>query len=589
MDLRIPRDIDMETARARITQSVYVAVSSLTAPSEGPISDARRLLDQILEALQPHLSSTRDYSLAERARYTINILLRCLVDLIELPILYDRTYVADFGKVPNLELWRKGLIRSRFSTHKAMSLLCGRDSTVVTDRAYCLMGMLGVRFPTFPAEGLTKALSRLLDEVLISSNDVSVFNWTGKQYGSPIRGRSLYPSLPEAYEFSKDEERKKEKDRKLAELLQLERYDKMTDFLAITGMLVDAIMFVKNRQRKNIPLLWVMEIIRVIKRAEFEILRPHITNIGKILKYIETAFDSSSTVVPNTINMAATSHAETPATVVGEATSKQGEASFSPVNSFPSQMKTPSLPKDMMSFRAPKFGRKKTDTEPAPPKASSPLISSRGIGSFKAPSLKGFGRKDSEISQSNSTLAEVMTPTNEPDIISLPPTTISDNSRHHLDDEVLSYIKRIGGIRKEGEGEDEGVKNATSEPELPLELGKVLADIPAREFTKPYVKPEEIDSMISPNPIIVKNSGIEGLFDIQRVIVSMAQPEKLRRQIRNAVSPQQKITNWCIISTGFASKSSFTPFTSIEEQVLLGYFEVPALNMLPQFFSTVSH
>lgn len=49
------------------------------------------------------------------------------------------------------------------------------------------MGILGVRFPAFPAEGLTKALARSMDEVVIASNDVSVFNWSGKHNGSPIR------------------------------------------------------------------------------------------------------------------------------------------------------------------------------------------------------------------------------------------------------------------------------------------------------------------------------------------------------------------------------------------------------------------
>lgn len=56
------------------------------------------------------------------------------------------------------------------------------------------MGILGVRFPAFPEEGLTKALARSMDEVVFASNDVSVFNWSGKHNGSPIRGRSLYAS-----------------------------------------------------------------------------------------------------------------------------------------------------------------------------------------------------------------------------------------------------------------------------------------------------------------------------------------------------------------------------------------------------------
>ncbi|KAI1101791.1 hypothetical protein F4804DRAFT_288640 [Jackrogersella minutella] len=556
LDLRIPRDIDMDLARPRITQSVYVAVSSLTAPIRSTKNDARQLLDSILDILQPRLSISRIYSLAERARHAINVILKCLVNLIESPVLNDRSYIADFGNVPKLDLWQKGLIRSRFSTQKVMSLVCGRDATVMTDRAYCLMGMLGVRFPTFPAEGLTKALSRLLDEVIISSNDVSVFNWTGKQYGSPIRGRSLYPSSPEAYKIGKDEERKKQKDQKLAELLQIERYEVMSDFLAISGMLVDAIMFVKERQQKNMPLLWVKEILRVIKRAKFDQFRPHITNIGKILKYIETAFDSKQVVGPQTTISPSTSNSKTPNSVVDEVSSKQNGSSFSPLSTLSSQIKTPSLPKDIPSFKTPTFGRKKTEPETTTPKAPPQTFSSRSIGGFKAPSLKGFGRKESGTSQSSATPTEVETPTNEPEVTSqssvpTTPTLISDAPKHSLDEQVLSYIGSIKVVDDTDKDEDKG-GNTTSEPELPPELAKVLAEIPAREFSKPNMKPEEIDAMISPNPIIIKNSGIEGLFDIQRVVVSMAQPEKLRRQIRNAVSPHQKITGWCIISTGFA-------------------------------------
>ncbi|OTA81338.1 hypothetical protein M434DRAFT_85596 [Hypoxylon sp. CO27-5] len=557
VDLRIPRDIDMDTARPRITQSVYIAVSSLTTPSQNTIPEAKRLLDNILELLQPYLSSSRACSLAERARHAINIILACLVNLIEAPILDDRSYIAEFGNVPKLDLWQKGLIRSRFSTQKVMSLVCGRDATVMTDRAYCLMGMLGVRFPTFPAEGLTKAVSRLLDEVVISSNDVSVFNWTGKEYGSPIRGRSLYPSTPEAYKFGKDEKRKKEKDEKLIKLLQIKRYEVMADFLAISGMLVDTIMFVKERQQQNIPLIWVKEILRVIKRAKFEQFKPHIKNIGKILKYIETAFDSNLPTGPQSSRSPPPSKSGAQDSGPGEPASRQSGPSNSPFASFPAQIKTPSLPKDITSFKAPKFGRKKTELETAPAKAPSQSSSSLGIGSFKAPSLKGFGRKESGKSQSSLTSTEAETPTFESEVTDLPsapttPSLISDISRHSLDEQVLSYIGSIKVGDNDNNDKDTGENATTSEPELPPELAKVLADIQIREFSKPDVKPEEIDTMISPNPIIVKNSGIEGLFDIQRIVISMAQPDKLRRQVRNAVGPHQKITGWCIISTGFA-------------------------------------
>ncbi|KAI2624713.1 hypothetical protein GGS26DRAFT_583500 [Hypomontagnella submonticulosa] len=557
LDLRIPRDIDMDTARSRISQSVYIAVSSLMASGQEAVGGAKQLLDNILEILQPHLSGPQVYSQKELARHAINIILGSLVNLMEHPVLDDRDYIANFGNVPNLNLWQKGLIRSRFSTQKVMSLVCGRDATVMTDRAYCLMGMLGVRFPTFPAEGLTKALSRLLDEVVISSNDVSVFNWTGRQYGSPIRGRSLYPSSPEAYKFDKGEERKKKKDKKLTELLQIKRYEVMTDFLAISGMLVDAIMFVKDRQQKNVHLTWVKEILRVFKRTKFEYLRPHITNVGKILKYVEKAFDSKSGVKPQVMKSPSpsTSGPGTPTVEVKEAPSKESSTSDSPFGAFSSQIKPPSLSKNMPSFSAPKFGRKKTEPEAVLAKSSSPPLSSRGIGGFKAPSLKGFGRKESETSQSSSIPTRVEKRSQEADVASLPSTpgtpslVASDSPQDSLSSQVLSYI---GTIRTNDDGGEDANQNVTAEPELPPELAQLLSEVPVKEFSKPHVKSEEIDTMISPNPIIVKNSGIEGLFDIQRVVVSLAQPEKLRRQVRNAISPHQQITGWCIISTGFA-------------------------------------
>ncbi|KAI0013167.1 hypothetical protein F4779DRAFT_439241 [Xylariaceae sp. FL0662B] len=547
-DLRIPREIDMATARSWIAQSVYMAVSSLTAPNSSSASGARRSLDNLLETLQPYLSPG-DYSRAQCARYAINILLKYLVRLIADPVLDDRSYIAAFGNVPNLELWRTGLARSHFSTHKVMSLLCGRDATVVTDRAYSLMGILGVRFPTFPAEGLTKALSRLLDEVVISSNDVSVFNWTGKQYGSPIRGRSLYPLSPEAYRVDGDEARKKQKDRRLAELLQIERYEVMSDFLAISGILSDVILLAKDQQQKHTPLHWVTEIIRVVKKGKFSQLKPHITNIGKIIKYVQSTFESKLTAAAPV----AVSPPKPESPGVEKVASSSNNSPFpSPLGSFPSQFKAPSLPVDMPSFKPPKFGRKKTEPEVPQPTASSPSPFGRGIGGFKAPSMKGFGKKVFE------TPATVDTLISEPKLASQasPPTTpsaaTSDTSTHRLDGEVLSYIRCIRITDEDNKAEKIGGTEVASEPELPPELGKFLADIPAREFSKPHIKSEAIDTMISPNPIIVKNSGIEGSFDIQRVVVSMPQPEKLRRQIRNAVSPAQKITGWCTISTGFA-------------------------------------
>jgi hypothetical protein len=61
------------------------------------------------------------------------------------------------------------------------------------------------------------------------------------------------------------------------------------------------------------------------------------------------------------------------------------------------------------------------------------------------------------------------------------------------------------------------------------------------------------DSMICPNPITLTTSGIEGIFDIQRVIITMQNAEQLRRQVESSVSENEKISGECAISTGLST------------------------------------
>ncbi|RYP50215.1 hypothetical protein DL768_004236 [Monosporascus sp. mg162] len=91
---------------------------------------------------------------------------------------------------------------------------------------------------------------------------------------------------------------------------------------------------------------------------------------------------------------------------------------------------------------------------------------------------------------------------------------------------------------------------------LPPEIQKAEFKAPeAEEITKisSEVAPSKAaERLISPHPIIVSNSGIEGIFDIQRIIVTMIDREKLLQKVAKAVAPTQKISGWCTISTGFA-------------------------------------
>jgi hypothetical protein len=109
---------------------------------------------------------------------------------------------------------------------------------------------------------------------------------------------------------------------------------------------------------------------------------------------------------------------------------------------------------------------------------------------------------------------------------------------------------------------------------LPAELQDIKTELLEGGGSSAYaiqrhVSQEQGLDTISPNPIIVNNSGIEGLFDIQRVIITMIDPDKLRGQIAKAASPHDKISGWCSISTGFARViTSFACERRILEQEL---------------------
>ncbi|KUJ18505.1 uncharacterized protein LY89DRAFT_642850 [Mollisia scopiformis] len=511
LGVQIPKNIDMDTAKPQITQSIHFASTKLvSAQTAGkPATDLLLALKTSVEACISEKLRTDRLEL-RHAKQLINLLLRCLVKVTEALIKEDRRYIAEFGNVQDLRTWQDGTARSGFSTHKVMSLACKRRCFVPTDRAYSLMGLLGVRYPVFHAEGLNKAMVRLLDEVVISSNDVSVFNWTGKHLGSPIKGRSLYPSTLEAYAAQKNEMRQMVKNKKLAEMLQIQRYEVTEVFVGITSMLRDAITFVKDSKEKALPLGWLKEILLVVKDADYAALTPHLDNLAKILMWIQQTFSPQPTLDEKATGDPAKSESE-----------KIEKATSSSSSSLPFGLHAPQYPSfDTASLRT-KLGDKRTELQ----SSISSQLTKRSLSTKATP----------------------------------------EDLTKKWNDEVIAYIKNIDPPKDdtttsipvpvptaESSNSDQVTLKPATAPELPQEFQQVLADIKTREFIQPNTKPEEMETMISPNPIIVNSSGIEGVFDIQRVVVTMLQPEKLRRQIDSAVTPHQKITGWCTISTGFA-------------------------------------
>lgn len=595
MKVQIPKDIDIETSKARITEAVRVATD---LHQKGPANETLNALKA--ELVQPNTpADTTDL---------INLVLLCLVKVTKDLILKDRKYIAEFNKVQELNKWLDGTGRSKFSAQQVMALACERQCTVETDQAYSLMGILGVRFPTFHAEGLTKALSRLLDEVIITSNDISVFNWSGKEFGSPLRGRSLYPSKLQAYKVQGDEERQREKLKELTEPFKIRRHEMSDTFVHVTKMLQDSIKFVKNNNKKNIRVEWIQDILSVVKEAEFDILRIHLENISKILMYVQKEATSVSDKTTQQINE----------------TAPKSDESEKPANSTSSfGIQTPSFSLPQLPHNP--FAKSK-DQPSDPSEVSSKQSGSKSsFGGLKSPIGKGIGKKDfgfpkgfgkqEQTAPTPITAKEIEPepleqhkPSIKSHIANEKDVPIPEGVSKTLDAQVRQYIHSIP-VRKQAAktmtklalqsvseqsfspvltnatvfasmptaasfnllsqsgapGADAAPISATpvSPPpsaaqlapptpaELPTELQAMLSNIENPEFIRHEDK-ATTGTTISPNPIIINNSGIQGIFDIQRVIITMLDVDTLRRQIRDAASPQQIISGLCTISTGFA-------------------------------------
>ncbi|GKU12095.1 unnamed protein product, partial [Fusarium langsethiae] len=440
---------------------------------------------------------TEHFSQEEFAQF-INFLLVCLVKVTKDLILNDRTTVAKFGQVNQLQSWKQGTVRTGFTAERVLQLSCRRKATVPVDHVYSLMGILGVRFQSFHAEGYPKALSRLLDEVIITHNDVSVFNWSGVEMGSPVRGRSMYPAFHKAY--GNEEDRSRKYNMMISAEVQKKRKQVMITYQGVITMLRDAIDCIKVQGKKGLPLEWVREITEFVKESSFDKLEPEMENIGKILLYIK-----DHCVQP------------TPASPVVE---KQPEVENE--SSVESLLLVEE--KTSRSFR------------PSMPsmKLSSGLKAAR-LPSFKAPSISkpSFSRTHSEpvVAQDAGFVQ--------------PPKPIVPEVLEWmtLDQEVKDYLKSLSS------------KQSASKPFLPTRIMDLKFKLDDPETTTKQGNDNSNSSpsdLICPNPIIINSSGIEGIFDIQRVIVTMIDREKLSRQVARAPNPKQKITGWCTISTGFA-------------------------------------
>ncbi|KAK5994845.1 hypothetical protein PT974_03231 [Cladobotryum mycophilum] len=442
---------------------------------------------------------------------TFQYMLSLLVREAKTPVEADREYIAKFGKVELLGSWIKGTQRHGFTAQEVMALSCSRAITKSVDRAYSLMGILGVRFETFNAEGSVKALCRLLDQVVITHNDVSVFNWTGCDKGCMIRGRSMYPSSHEAY--TNEEDRSRRNNLVLSAKVRDEVKAITDSYFNIMSLLRQAIKLIKTRRAQREQLEWIEYIATIAGQLSLKQIRSCVT--------IERV-DSSETVEENLldyqIRMIQTMIQY--AMAYGKKTSK--------LDTMPSYDENKRAINNTNSTSNPSLA----NTNPSPVSYDD----------------AGF-TSDSDVRTVEPASPSLST---APTLVEHPEKLPASGKAPDRNDYVSRWLKELANGSMNTE-EYHSFYNFLQEQNLPTEIRTdEFKDQKQAKTSDLGTSDHEPPSMISPHPIIVTNAGIEGFFDIQRVVITMQNLEGLRQQVEHVISPEQRISGWCSISTGFA-------------------------------------
>ncbi|PVH68825.1 hypothetical protein DL98DRAFT_628893 [Cadophora sp. DSE1049] len=525
-----PAEMDDDNSGAHIRNTINRAASDIESLLKGPDKGApeAQRLGRLFTDLGFDMESTT--SLKTCARNLIKVLLGALVKDCVGTIEKDRKKVSTFTEVPPPECCR-GLQKPSIPAHDIMALASYRECTVSIDRVYSLMGVLGVKFAAFQAEGSIKALCRLLDEVLISTNDISIFNWAGKDLGSPIRGRSLYPLDLTAFSPRNTESGLAARNLDLlAKDSEQKRYSLQDTASRLTLLLRRTIKFIKSPAHKDVPIDLIQTILTFIQTAKLKDLRPQLVNLGKLLVYLEDT-PKYEECKPKTRSWSTMS-------VVGEGKKAQGSGSLA--SRF--GINTPAIPqlRQLPQFSTPKlkvggfhslYGKKGSSKEPAPVKETSnsaplvqPLITT----------VQEQAEPETLVGEVNDWILE------KKDIENLPVEFKKLFDRIPPPEELDGYMveQHKQQDQEAKENDEEGDEHDEEEEDEDEEVGIIATSAS--------------DSMICPNPIMVTTSGIEGIFDIQRVIITMENPKTLRDQVKIAANDSQKISGQCTISTGLS-------------------------------------
>ncbi|KAL6797435.1 hypothetical protein GGI42DRAFT_330714 [Trichoderma sp. SZMC 28013] len=596
-----PRDISRETAKSEMAQAVFFAAVGLIEcydetrypivvqrmlqsetsggkPSEAQEKELLRLkreaekrvkLEMRKKLFQELLNSfpeakehcainemTNTEEKEETLSKTLAYILHVVVDLVKPLIQEDRQYIADFGNITLLDSWIEGTQRFGFTTQEVMTLACERKTTKSFDRAYSLMGILGVRFPTFSAEGYEKALCRLLDETITIHNDVSVFNWVGYNKGSSMRGRSMYPSTQEAYKakggrlHSRNSFSEIEKDKMLRTT---------SSYHAVVALLRDAIDFLKKNTPPKQEVEWIQDIATIVKSFKLDELKTPPVDLSKAEKLgSHVSIHSRAEALPYEIEIIS----KFIGYIINPSTRPKPDPNIGSqsimMRNHTSQVSINTEIEQVYDIPARVSA---DDTEPVDRPVSpitnqdfTPADDVSAVAPTEIPSPDGDVNDESAPLGRKSRFVEQLSEAGKTPVASVVESHYKAQNGDEIanpDDDVTRYLQNWAARVSQGFKAD----HDTLKDLLPARIHGMQYKIEEQqhqEISTNKVSYFGSSNMVSPHPIIVTNAGIEGIFDIQRVIITMADIDGLRQQVEHTTSTEQIISGYCSISTGFA-------------------------------------
>ncbi|OGE48079.1 hypothetical protein PENARI_c032G04973 [Penicillium arizonense] len=502
-----PRGLQEKLAESQIGKAVLNACRQLPIKLDNLLDKKSIANDASLSGLRykPDIAGKAESELAETDEPHLsekislfNYLLATLINLTDQTILDDRKAIAKFSKIENMTNWVVGDGLGNSSASTSLVTASDRVTTVATDQAYSLMGILGVRFPAFPAEGLPKALARLLDEVVIAYNDVSVFNWSGKHRGSPLHGRSLYPASIDAFVDPVNNPNVKSKaqtSRRILELFRDQRVRQSETASHVNTLLAEMLALSKKLPEQCSVFQQLGDLATKIKETNFDILKDRIGELESIVQKIHD-------FTPE----------EADEEIKNQSLAGRLNNTMERVDSFSKNLK----------FEAPKME----------------------IPKFEVPKMSFGWKKGGSQPTEKAQPSEPATPATP-----ATPTTAAEERQDPYADLKSDIEKVISALSGPAKGQAESAKDKPLDK--PQDKQVATTEDANSKDSNTQLKQQEDQRMVCPNPITVSSGGIRGIFDIQRIIVKMVEPDVLRSRIRTAVRGQ-KIDGWCIISTGLS-------------------------------------